>query len=185
VDNAERLNRKEQTQLQGIKRRQKQHSGLSKAESIKLLKEKTNQAWELEFNQVKERRRHRVGNYFQRYQWQPNYAIKANCERTISSAYYMLKLSHGYLKTYLKRIGKADSELYRCGTTETADHLLLSCSDYSFSRPNCLKGSPPLSQVFKEKDSRIAILQFIRETRIVTRRWHLARADSNHEERTT
>jgi hypothetical protein len=135
VDNAERLNRKEQTQLQGIKRRQKQHSGLSKAESIKLQKEKRNQAWELEFNQVKEQRRHRVGNYFQRYQWQPNYAIKANCERTISSAYYMLKLSHGYLKTYLKRIGKADSELYRCGTTETADHLLLSCSDYSFCRP--------------------------------------------------
>jgi hypothetical protein len=97
----------------------------------------------------------------------------------------MLRLSHGYLKTYLKRIGKADSELCRYGTTETADHLLLSCSDYSFSRPNCLKGSPPLSLVFKEKDSRIATLQFIRETRIVIRKWHLARGDSNHEERTT
>jgi hypothetical protein len=35
---------KEQTQLQGIKRRQKQYSRLSKVESTKLLKERTNQA---------------------------------------------------------------------------------------------------------------------------------------------
>jgi hypothetical protein len=35
---------KDQTQLQGIKRRQKQYSGLSKVESTKLLKERTNQA---------------------------------------------------------------------------------------------------------------------------------------------
>jgi hypothetical protein len=59
---------KAQTQLQGIKRRQKQHSGLSKAESTKLLKEKTNQAWEQEFNKVKAKSQHRTGNYFQKYQ---------------------------------------------------------------------------------------------------------------------
>ena len=89
---------KEMTQLQGIKRRQKQYSGLSKEEATKLLKERTNQAWEIEFTKAKASSRRRVGNYFHRYQWQPNYAFQANCERTISSAYYMLKLSHGYLK---------------------------------------------------------------------------------------
>jgi hypothetical protein len=66
---------KDRTQLQGIKRRQKQYSGLSKVESTKLLKERTNQAWEQEFNKVKARSQHRTGNYFQKYQWQPNNAI--------------------------------------------------------------------------------------------------------------
>jgi hypothetical protein len=59
---------KEMTQLQGIKRRQKQYSGLSKEEATKLLKERTNQAWELEFTKAKASSRRRVGNYFHRYQ---------------------------------------------------------------------------------------------------------------------
>jgi hypothetical protein len=120
---------KETTQLQGIKRRQKQYSGLSKEEATKLLKVRTNQAWELEFTKAKTGSRQRVGNYFQRYKWQPNYVIQANCERTISSVYYMLKLGYGYLKTYLERIGKTDSNRCRCGTLETAEHLLLFCRE--------------------------------------------------------
>jgi hypothetical protein len=176
-NNAEIYKPKETTQLQGIKCRQKQYSGLSKGEATKLLKERTNQAWELEFTKAEAGSRRRVGNYFQRYQWHPNYAIQANCERTISSAYYMLKLSHGYLKTYLKRIGKTDSNRCRCGTLETAEHLLLSCTEYSYTRPVCLKEDSPLSTIFREKESRTSVLQFIRETRIATRKWHLARGN--------
>jgi hypothetical protein len=89
----------------------------------------------------------------------------------------MLKLSHGYLKTYLNRIGKANSNGCWCGTLETTEHLLLSCPEYSNARPTCLKGNPPLSTVFREKESRISVLQFIREIRIATRRWYLARGD--------
>jgi hypothetical protein len=55
MNSTERQTPKDQTQLQGIKRRQKQYSGLSKEESTKLLKERTNQAWEQEFNRVKAR----------------------------------------------------------------------------------------------------------------------------------
>jgi hypothetical protein len=82
----------------------------------------------------------------------------------------MLKIGHGYLKTYLKRIGKASSNLCRCGgAEETAEHLLLSCLEYSKTRPTRLKGTTPLSLVFKSKEDRALVLQFIRQTRIVTR----------------
>ena len=183
-DGVEILKPKERTQLQGIKRRQKQYSGLSKKEAKRCLKEQTNQEWEQEFIKAKTKSRHRSGNYFQKHQWHPNYGIQVTCERAISSAYYMLKLGHGYIKTYLKRIGQADSELCRCGTRETADHLLLFCPLYSASRPACLKGSPPLSQVFRDKKNRTAILQYIRDTRIATRRWHLERREGESDEET-
>jgi hypothetical protein len=78
----------------------------------------------------------------------------------------MLKLSHGYLRTYLKRIAKTDSDRCRCGTLETAEHLLLSYPEYSDARPVCLKGNPPLSTVFRKKESRVSVLQFIRKTGI-------------------
>jgi hypothetical protein len=66
----------------------------------------------------------------------------------------MLKLGHGYLKTYLKRrIGKADSNRCRCGISETAEHLLLSCPEYSDVQLIYLKGDPPLSTIFREKES--------------------------------
>jgi hypothetical protein len=58
---------KETTQLQGIKRREKQYSGLSKEEATKLLKERINQAWEPELTKAKAGSRREVGNYFHRY----------------------------------------------------------------------------------------------------------------------
>ena len=140
-------------------------------------------AWEKEFNLAKARQKYRPGNYFQTYEWSPNYSIKAKCERIFSSAYYTLKLGHGYLKTYLKRIGKANSNLCRCGgSVETAQHLLLSCPEYSSTRPARLRGDPPLGLVFKSKEDRAVVLEFIRRTGIVTRRWHLARAEEEVEE---
>jgi hypothetical protein len=89
----------------------------------------------------------------------------------------MLKLGHGYLRTYLKMIGKTESNRYRCGILETAEHLLLPYPEYSDARPIYPKGDPPLSTIFREEESRISVLQFIRETRITTRKWHLARGD--------
>jgi hypothetical protein len=82
----------------------------------------------------------------------------------------MLKLGHGYLKSYLKRIDKTSTDLCKCGTKETADHLLLSCRNYSTFRPDCLKELKPLSQILNKKERRLEVLQFIRQTRIATRR---------------
>ena len=67
----------------------------------------------------------------------------------------MLKLGHGYLESYLKRIDKTFTDLFRCGTKETADHLLLSYPNYSILRPDCLKESKPLSQILDKKERRL------------------------------
>jgi hypothetical protein len=93
----------------------------------------------------------------------------------------MLKLRYRYLKSYLKRINKTSTDLCRCGIKETADHLLLSCLNYSTFRPDCLKESKPLSQILNKKERRLEVLQFIRQTRIATRRWHLGREDEEGE----
>jgi hypothetical protein len=93
----------------------------------------------------------------------------------------MLKLGYGYLKSYLKRIDKTSTDLCWCGTKETTDHLLLSCLNYSTFRPVCLKESKPLSQILDKKERRLEVLQFIRQTRIATRRWHLERGDEEGE----
>jgi hypothetical protein len=70
-----------------------------------------------------------------------------------------------------------DSNRCRYGTLETTNHLLLSYPEYSNAQPICLKGDPPLNTVFREKESQISVLQFIRETRIAKRKRHLARGD--------
>jgi len=79
-----------------------------------LLKERTSEAWKLEFLSQKERQKQRAGNYFSKYEWLLNFKIQTKCKRPVSSAFYMLKIGHRYLKTYLKQIGKTASDLCYC-----------------------------------------------------------------------
>ena len=55
-------------------------------------------------------------------------------KREVASTYYQLKTGHGYLKSYLARIGKAASNKCRCGRPETTQHLLRSCRDLNIAR---------------------------------------------------
>ena len=73
----------------------------------------------------------------------------------------MLKIRYRYLKTYLKQIGKTASDLYCCRIRETADHLLISCKEYSCICLEKLKASWPMSQILGEKDSPLEVIQFI------------------------
>jgi hypothetical protein len=65
----------------------------------------------------------------------------------------MLILGYRYLKTYLKRIGQANSNLYCYGVKETAEYLLLTCSKYLGTRPAILKGSLSLRLILKSKEN--------------------------------
>ena len=47
-------------------------------------------------------------------------------KRELASSFYQLKIGHGYLKSYLYRLGRTNSDRCRCGKKETAEHLLLS-----------------------------------------------------------
>src|SRR6202044_309139 len=61
-------------------------------------------------------------------------------KRQVASAFYQLKLGHGFLKSYLQRIGRSDNDMCRCGKRETAEHLLLSCKDLAAARSRLRDG---------------------------------------------
>ncbi|RDL32487.1 uncharacterized protein BP5553_08943 [Venustampulla echinocandica] len=110
--------------------------------------------------------------------------IPPNTKREIASAFYQLKLGHGYLKSYLFRLDRSNSDLCRCGKRETPEHLLLSCSEYKGAR-SALKSELrgvrlTLPLLLHTKVGIAATINFLKETKIVTRRWHLERAEEEY-----
>ena len=108
-------------------------------------------------------------------------AIPRGTKRDISSAFYALKIGHGYLNAYLKRVNRRDSNLCSCGRPQTAEHILLYCRYYNAER----------NQLKKTLDQKLikiplllhttggieATLAFITSTRVATRKWHLGQED--------
>ena len=54
--------------------------------------------------------------------------------RLLASAFFQLKLGHGYLKSYLHRLNIASNNKYKYGKTKNTKHLLLYCSLYREER---------------------------------------------------
>jgi hypothetical protein len=50
--------------------------------------------------------------------------------KPLASAFFQLKLGHGYLKSYLHRLNIVSNNKCKCGKTENAKHLLLYCILY-------------------------------------------------------
>ena len=103
--------------------------------------------------------------------------IPRGTKREISSAFYTLKIGHGYFNSYLKRFKRRECDLCKCVRPQTAEHLLLYCGFYSVER-NKLKKTlgqkilklPLLLHTTSGID---ATLAFITSTRIGTRKWQL------------
>ena len=100
-------------------------------------------------------------------------------KRQLASAFYQLKLGHGYLKSYLHRLGHSESDLCQCGKRETAEHLLLRCKILAAARSRLrdrLQGTRlSLRILLHTKVGIEKTLTFLKETGIVTRKWHLER----------
>jgi ribonuclease HI len=102
-------------------------------------------------------------------------------KRILASSFYQLKLGHGYIKAYLHRIGRAGNNRCRCGKKETAEHLLLSCRDTQLVtvrtklKDKIQELRPSLRLLMHTKIGIEKTLDFLRDTRICTRRWHLER----------
>jgi ribonuclease HI len=107
-------------------------------------------------------------------------------KRELASSFYQLKIGHGYIKSYLHRLGHSDSDLCRCGKRETPEHLLLSCRLLRKERTrlrDSLQGSRLTQQLLLHTKPGIEkTLVFLKETRIATRRWHLERREEEREE---
>ncbi|KAF2627117.1 hypothetical protein BU25DRAFT_491615 [Macroventuria anomochaeta] len=94
-----------------------------------------------------------------------------------ASAFYQLKLGHGYNKAYLFRIGKTDHPFCSCGAKQTLEHLLLSCKWLNTGRKilqdSLGKVQLTLPLLLHTKQGIKATLDFISRTKVGTRRWHL------------
>jgi ribonuclease HI len=123
---------------------------------------------------------HRNPNtYASKYSWKTRkkLSVPTGTRREIASAFYQLKIGHGYNKAYLFRMGKADSPLCSCGAKQSPDHLLLSCKWFNKDRRilrQDLNNAPlTLPLLLHTKQGIQATLAFITRTRVCTRKWHL------------
>jgi hypothetical protein len=97
--------------------------------------------------------------------------------RKIVSAFYQLKIGHGYNKAYLYRIDKVDSPNCSCGAKQTLEHLLLSSRWYNSDRQilrQDLDNSPlTFTLLLHTRRGIEAALAYIFRTRVGTRKWYL------------
>jgi hypothetical protein len=98
-------------------------------------------------------------------------------KREIASAFYQLKIGHGYNKAFLHRIDKVDSPSCSCGAKQTPEHLLLSCrwynSDRQILRQDLNHAPLTLPLLLHTKRGIEATLAFISRTRVGSRKWYL------------
>jgi hypothetical protein len=75
-------------------------------------------------------------SYKKHFSWKLSSKLQlpTGTRRELASAFYQLKLGHGYLKSYLFRLGHSESNWCQCGQKETSEHLLLSCPILSVAR---------------------------------------------------
>ena len=97
--------------------------------------------------------------------------------RELLNALYQLKLGHGYTRSYLYRLGHAPNDRCSCGRQETPRHLLLGCPKLAGPRAR-LKDKLrtnrlTLELLLRTSQGVIATLNFLKKTRVSTRKWYL------------
>jgi hypothetical protein len=87
-----------------------------------------------------------------------------------------LKLGHGYIRSYLHRLGHTDNDLCRCGKRETTTHLLLSCKEAGIAkaraklRNKMKRARLSLPLLIHTKIGIEKTLDFLKNTRLYTRK---------------
>ncbi|CAG8978349.1 hypothetical protein HYALB_00012484 [Hymenoscyphus albidus] len=115
--------------------------------------------------------------------------VPQGTKREIASAFYQLKLGHGYFKSYLHNLGHTNNNRCRCGRQETPTHLLLSCPETGDARKvlkrNLLKHyirEFTMKSLLHTTKGVEATLDFLRTTKIATRIWHTQRVAEEEKE---
>jgi hypothetical protein len=112
--------------------------------------------------------------------------IPKGTKRELASAFFQLKLGHGYLRAYLAKLGHSDSNRCSCGGKETLEHLLLSCRELR-KQQKCLREGlgcrASLKVLLHTKLGVERTLEFLKETRVATRKWLQERKDKEERER--
>jgi ribonuclease HI len=139
----------------------------------------------------KQKRSQNPAAYSRTFKWKLNSKMQVpiGTKRVLASAFYELKLGHGYFKSYLHRLGRAANHACQCGKKETPEHLLLSCPELRESRrvlrEKLSSTRLSLRLLLHTKEGIQETLNFINSTKIATRKWYLNRgvnAGSGEEE---
>lgn len=148
------------------------------------IKQQNNLEWRQILEKNKARSRHHTPYYSYRkhFAWIIRSKLRApsGTPREVASAFYQLKLGHGYIKAYLHRFNHASNARCRCGRIETTEHLLLTCPEVGDARKalkDKLKRDLTLQTLLHTTDGVEATLDFLKMTKIATRKWHLSRVD--------
>jgi len=101
-------------------------------------------------------------------------------DRLTFSIFIQLKMKHDYFKSYLHRLSENNSnKCYEiCNARQTSKHLLLNCKHYrakqiKLKKKAQLKNTDTILTLFITKIGRIATLEYLKNTRIATRKWLL------------
>ena len=127
------------------------------------------------------------GSYRCKFPWKITSKISfpLGTSRELASSFFQLKIGYGYLKSYLYRLGHSISDLCWCGHKETIKHLLLSCKELKEARrklQDSLGASRLNLRLLLHTTTGIEkTLNFLKETRVVTRKWHLERKEEVRE----
>jgi hypothetical protein len=117
--------------------------------------------------------------YAAQYSWRirKKLSIPLGTRQETASAFYQLKLGHGYNKAYLFCIGKTDSPRCSCGALQTPEYLLLSCKwlrqDRRILHHDLSNARLTLPLLLNTKQGIQATLAFITRTKVGTHKWHL------------
>ncbi len=101
-------------------------------------------------------------------------------DRLTFSIFIQLKMRHEYFKSYLHRVSENNSnKCYKiCNASQTSEPLLLNCKHYrseqiKLKKKTQLKNTDIILTLFIIKIERIATLEYLKNTRIATRKWLL------------
>ena len=171
---------KAKTRLQAIRLRNERLQTVAPKAEIQLA---TERAWKISYEKAKTKKGpHHSQSYFEKFPFAARKGIELKCKRNISSAFYALKMGHGYFRSYLHRLQKTDNDKCRCGNKETPEHLLLSCSLYQDERPQALRNARCLRSLLEDSQGVQEVLRYLERTKIGTSAWYRQRADEFQED---
>ena len=107
-----------------------------------------------------------------------------NTDTTTASTIHQLRLGHGYFKSYLIRLPTYDSTKCHCSEPQqTAKHLLLGCPLYKEERERAgIQRDATVQGLLFTQRGTAALIDFIQETGVATRKWLLQDARKEEEE---
>lgn len=146
------------------------------------IKEKAKEEWAQILEDYKERPNPNLSTYSKRFSWRLSTKVQVppGSKREASSAFFQLKLGHGYFRSYLFKRGHAVNDKCSCGHKETPDHLLLSCREYKKEQKELekeLRTKLSYEVLLHTKQGIEKVLGLLQRTKMATRKWVLERRE--------